>query len=391
MHLCTVNAEIYIDGNIGPSDFFSGENSFSLATLNEKLSEIGEVETLDVFINSGGGSVTEGFAIHDKLKSLPFTVNTIANGMVGSIATVIFQANTNGGKRRLFENSEFFVHNPIWIPSGPNAMEAKDLELLHEDLKKAQGKLVDFYSKVTGKSSEELSPILDRQTTLSPSEAIELGFADEVITSTINAFTKYKIAAYYPINNNKTETMSDVKKELSSIKKTMETILAKVGIKFQNKSLTTNAGEPIYYEGDGEIVVGTKVFKDEAMTEALPSGDYEFENTIFVVVDGEVTEVKAKESIDALKAEIENLKSQLQEQIQAKEEKEAVIAETGTQVLALKAEIDKFQKTFVTGKGVDFGGSQFQGRKPEASEEKETPLQAVARKKREEREAREKK
>ena len=114
------SATLYINGYIGQQGFFD-EASFDLTTLNNFLDQHQDIEELNVFINSGGGSVTEGFAIHDRLMSLPFTVNTIVNGMCGSIATVIFQAGKKG-KRKMYANSEFFVHNPFWMPDAPNAM-----------------------------------------------------------------------------------------------------------------------------------------------------------------------------------------------------------------------------------------------------------------------------
>ena len=56
--------KIYINGYIGEAGFFDdASNSFSLNNLNTILDSIGEVDELNVYINSGGGSVTEGFAI----------------------------------------------------------------------------------------------------------------------------------------------------------------------------------------------------------------------------------------------------------------------------------------------------------------------------------------
>jgi len=184
--------KIYINGYIGEAGFFDdASNSFSLNNLNTTLDAIGEVDELNVYINSGGGSVTEGFAIYDRLSTLPCTVNTIVNGMCGSIATVIYQAGKKG-KRKMYANSEFFVHNPFWQPSAPDPMEAKDLALLQQDLQNAENKIKLFYVGVTGKTVDELTPLLDRQTTMSANEAIEFGFADEIVETNITAFTKYR-------------------------------------------------------------------------------------------------------------------------------------------------------------------------------------------------------
>ena len=264
------SATLYINGYIGQAGFFD-DASFDLKSLNAFIDENNGIEELNVFINSGGGSVTEGFAIHDRLMALPYTVNTIVNGMCGSIATVIFQAGKKG-KRKMYANSEFFVHNPFWMPDAPNAMEAKDLEALTEDLKRAENKIVNFYSTITGKSTEDLKPILDRQTTLTADEAIELGFADEIMGGEIKAFTKYKIAAYLNTNN-KTITMADateIKAELGLIKTFLATIKSKI---FKAAMTETVDGKVIHFDGS-TLTEGVAVFEDETMLTPLADGDY---------------------------------------------------------------------------------------------------------------------
>ena len=125
-------ADIYIDGFIGQGDFFT--EGYSLKRLREDISSLpADTKEINVHINSGGGDVTEGFAIYDYLNTLAYTVNTIAEGMVGSIATVIFQAGKKG-KRKMHANSEFFIHNPYWTPQSPEPMEASDAAQLAESL-----------------------------------------------------------------------------------------------------------------------------------------------------------------------------------------------------------------------------------------------------------------
>jgi ATP-dependent Clp endopeptidase proteolytic subunit ClpP len=286
--------KIYINGYIGEAGFFDDvSNSFSLTNLNAELDRIGKVDELNVYINSGGGSVTEGFAIYDRLMALDCPVNTIVNGMCGSIATVIFQAGRKG-KRMMFENSEFFVHNPFWQPSSPTPMEAKDLALLQEDLQNAENKIKSFYATVTGKSEDDLKPILDRQTTLSATEAIEYGFADEVYKTQISAYTKYRLVAY--LNNDKQTEMEnkELKAELGTIKGFMAKIVKAL---FKNAYTETVDGTKIYFDGT-MVTKDTPVFSDEAMTTPLPDGDYTLDSIILTVVNGIVTEVTEPQPAD---------------------------------------------------------------------------------------------
>ena len=112
-----MNGEIYIDGYIGQGGFF--EDGVSAKWVREQVKSFGsELKQLSIKINSGGGDVIEGFAIYDYLNTIKksgVTVNTEGIGIVGSIATVIFQA---GDERMLHPNTEFFIHNPYVTPFG---------------------------------------------------------------------------------------------------------------------------------------------------------------------------------------------------------------------------------------------------------------------------------
>ena len=374
--------KIYINGYIGEAGFFDdASNSFSLNNLNTILDSIGEVDELNVYINSGGGSVTEGFAIYDRLSTLPCTVNTIVNGMCGSIATVIYQAGKKG-KRKMYENSEFFVHNPFWQPSAPYPMEAKDLAFLQQDLQNAENKIKLFYVGVTGKTVDELTPLLDRQTTMSANEAIEFGFADEIVETNITAFTKYRLVAYIN-NNNKTTEMDnkEIKAEIGGIKGLLNKISKAL---FKNAYTETLDGMKIYFEGT-MVMKDTPVFEDEAMTIPLKDGDYTLDSMVITVVGGVVTVVSdvqpAQDNTELAQAnaKIAELEAQLAEKTNLVAEKETVLNETKEEFLALAKKVEKFEATFVTGQNFQANGGQSQG-KQEPTESTETPTQIAARK-----------
>lgn len=373
------SATLYINGYIGQAGFFD-DASFDLKSLNAFIDENKGIDELNVFINSGGGSVTEGFAIHDRLMALPYTVNTIVNGMCGSIATVIFQAGKKG-KRKMYANSEFFVHNPFWMPDAPNAMEAKDLEALTEDLKRAENKIVNFYSTITGKSTEDLKPILDRQTTLTADEAIELGFADEIMGGEIKAFTKYKIAAYLNTNN-KTITMTDateIKAELGLIKTFLATIKSKLN--FKAAMTETVDKKAIYFDGS-TLTEGVAVFEDETMLTPLADGDYTIDVATYTVVGGVVTAVKEVEVEDAklkeANATIEDLKAQLAAKDAIVNEKETLVNETKEEIVALATKVKSFEAMLVT--GGNFKADAGQNNKGKTDEPKLSAMEQVAKK-----------
>lgn len=379
-----MKADLYINGYIGEMfDLFGESNNFSMNKLNDFLANLSsDVTELDVHINSGGGLVTEGFAIHDKLVNTGLTINTIVEGMCGSIATVIAQAGKNGS-RKMFQNSEYFIHNPLWIPSAPDAHTADDLEKLTSELKRNEVKLVDFYAKVTGADKLVLSEKMKVETTLSSTEAKELGFIDEIISTDIQAFVRYRIAAaVQPITKQKTDnTMATtLKAEFAALAEKLTNDFKNIlKGKIVNETTKTSEGVDIYFEG--ELMVGTKVFLDESMTTPAPNGVHTVGTKLFTVVDGVVTEeteveaTKTDAEVAAAKiAELEANNAAKEAELQAvKAEKETLIAN----VAKLQTEFVNFQNKIVTGGENIFNVSPDDNKAPKGNEKKDWRSQVI--------------
>lgn len=388
-----MKAELNIDGYIGPEDFFTmmeGGSSFNLKKLNDFISSLDpEVDELDVLINSGGGLVNEGFAIHDRLKSLGKKINTIVLGQCGSIATIIHQANANGGLRKMYENSDYFIHNPFVHFMEP--VDAEGARALSEELQKCQDKILDFYHDVTGMKKSELKKRMDEATSLSAAEARKLGFVDEVIETVISDQKRYAIAAYI---THKSNSMLDIKKMFADFKNEMtETIKAIVKpADIKNDSSTTDDGTVIYY--DGELKVGTKCFIDAEMQKPLDNGTYKVDGTSYVVVDGAVTEVMPmmEDKTEALKKENLELQAKVTELTEAARvanEKVTEVQNTLTEKVAsieteVNAKIENFRKNFFTGDKLKPEFTQnFRDDNAPPADEKLTPVQIAAKRRKE--------
>ena len=369
--------KIFIEGVIG--------RDYTPAMLDAQIDNLGNVDALDVYINSGGGYTVDGYAIQDRLASLPYPVNTIANGMVASIATVIFQApktQNKGGKRLLYKNSEPFIHNPHWQPDeNSNPIESKDARDLYDNLVKEETKLNNFYSTVTNIESEKIQAIMNDAKTLTPQQFIDLGFADEIIGTDIQAFTKYRLVAYIN-NNNKNSEMEnkELKAEIGGIKGLLNKISKAL---FKNAYTETVDGMKIYFEGT-MVMKDTPVFSDEAMSTPLPDGDYTLDSMVITVVGGVVTvvsEVQPAEGNTDLanaNAKIAELEAKLAEKDALVAEKEGVINATQNDIVALATKVKSFEALIVTGANFQANGGQAQG-KAEPTESTETPMQKVAR------------
>lgn len=140
--------------------------------LSKKLEEMTNVSTIDVYINSYGGEVAEGLAIYNALKRHKAKIRTHVDGFACSIASVIFMA---GDERIMPDTSLLMIHNPWTWATG----NAKELRKQAKDLEKIGECSINAYLERVNISKDELTELLDNETWISPSEAIDMCFATE--------------------------------------------------------------------------------------------------------------------------------------------------------------------------------------------------------------------
>lgn len=157
------------------------------AAFLRELKALGDVETIDVLINSPGGSVFDGLAIYNALRQHKATVNVTVMGVAASAASFIAMA---GDKITMPENAFLMVHNAMGGVFG-NAQEIRDWA---DTLDKIGASLIGIYVARTGKSEADVKALLDAETWMTAKEALDLGFADEVIA-------EMKIAASFDLES----------------------------------------------------------------------------------------------------------------------------------------------------------------------------------------------
>ena len=160
------NGEIYIYDEIG----FWG---ITAKDFIDALKALGEVETIDLFINSPGGDVFAGTAIYNALKRHDARVTVYVDGLAASAASLVAMA---GDEVVMPENSMMMVHNPSGLVIGT----AEDMEKMADTLGKIKSGLVAAYVARSGLSDEEVEEIMSAETWLTAADAVELGFADRV-------------------------------------------------------------------------------------------------------------------------------------------------------------------------------------------------------------------
>ena len=131
---------------------------------------------IQFYINSPGGSVTDGMAIYDTMQYIKCDVSTICIGMAASMGAFLLSSGTKG-KRLALPNAEIMIHQPSAGTQGQitdMAIHLKRLEIIKQRMNK-------ILSGNTGKSLEEVTAACERDNFMSAEEAKDFGLVDKVI------------------------------------------------------------------------------------------------------------------------------------------------------------------------------------------------------------------
>ena len=128
-----------------------------------------------MYINSPGGVVTAGMAIHDTMQYIRPRVGTVCIGQAASMGSFLLAAG-EPGMRVALTNARVMVHQP----SGGARGMASDIEIQAKEILRIRKRMNDLYVKYTGKPLKEIEKALDRDTFLEADEAKTFGIVDHV-------------------------------------------------------------------------------------------------------------------------------------------------------------------------------------------------------------------
>ena len=163
--------ELMLYGDI--SDFTWYGDEVTPKQFKKDLDALGEIKNLDIYINSGGGDVFAGQAIHSMLKRHTAYKTVYVDGLAASIASVIAMA---GDKIVMPANAMMMIHKAWTIAMG----NANQFRKMADDMDKIDESIVSVYTSKTGKEAEEIAALLDAETWLTAEDAVAEGFADEI-------------------------------------------------------------------------------------------------------------------------------------------------------------------------------------------------------------------
>lgn len=150
-----------------------GEWGVTSRQFKRDLDSFGSVNTINVNINSIGGSVIEGNAIYNILKSHKAFVDATIQGVALSMGSAIAMAADN---LRMAENSLMMIHNPYGVAMG----DSDELRKQADVIDKMKDTIIKAYVNKTGMDEETISSMMDEETWMNAEEAKEFGFIDEI-------------------------------------------------------------------------------------------------------------------------------------------------------------------------------------------------------------------
>lgn len=131
---------------------------------------------ISMYINSPGGVVTSGLSIYDTMEYIRPDVSTVCIGQAASMGSLLLTAGAEN-KRYCLPNARIMTHQP----SGGFQGQATDIEIHAKEIINLRSRLNNIYVKHSGKKIAEIEALMDRDTFLSPQDALKLGLIDEVV------------------------------------------------------------------------------------------------------------------------------------------------------------------------------------------------------------------
>jgi len=268
-------AEVYIFDEIG-------SHGVTAQKFIEEIKGLGD-RPINIRINSLGGDVFNGMAIHNVLKKRTYNTTVYIEGIAASIATIIA---LGADEVIMAENSLFMIHN-AW---GGVMGDAKEMRKSAATLEKISNELTEIYVKKTGLSYEAISEMMDNETWLSADEAYELGFVDSISDA-------MKIAAKYDVSKFKNITNEEIQNKFNN--------------NIKNKKMTNELKEwfnskveEIVAAVKSDVKVSKEVANDTEITVNLGDND-EIKNKIS---DFEAKNIELSEKITSLENELVSAK-----------------------------------------------------------------------------------
>ncbi len=137
-------------------------------------------KTIQMYINSPGGSIYAGLAILDTMQMIPNKISTVAVGVTASFGTVLLAGGAKG-QRYALPHATIHLHQPLGGAEG----QATDIEIMAREIGRLKRDLNKFFADVTGQPMEVIAHDTDRDFYMTAEEAVAYGLVDKVLTAPV--------------------------------------------------------------------------------------------------------------------------------------------------------------------------------------------------------------
>lgn len=211
------SAEIKVYGDIGDNFWKDEEDKSvtSVADLEKFLTENKNLATIDIYINSNGGSVFDGIAMYNMLKRHKAYKRVYIDGFACSIASVIAMV---GNKVVMPKTSMMMIHNPWTIAMG----NAEELRKIADDLDMMGDVIKNAYMSKVNIGEDKLSELMNAESFLTAEQCFEYGFCTQVGDETDGSVQAVETALnqYENLYANKLANLESIKNAIKSIDET---------------------------------------------------------------------------------------------------------------------------------------------------------------------------
>lgn len=223
-------AELFIYGEIG--GWWDGP------TTEDIVKEITALDASQIVvrINSPGGSVFDGVAIYNALAQHSAEIVVKIEGVAASIASVIAMA---GDKIMIGEAANIMIHKPWSFVVGDAAAMRKEAEVLDT----LEGGLIDIYAARTGIDTKHLSDWIGQETWFRGAQAVEEGFADEVIPAKTKKSNAARSQIYAMFKNAPADLLADAEEDEPTVRSFEQFLRNVVGLKANDAKLVVSASK----------------------------------------------------------------------------------------------------------------------------------------------------
>lgn len=267
-----------------------GVEGISFSDIDAFCASIPEDDNaIEIRLHCNGGSLTEGWAIYDKLRSTGKEITCTIEGTCASMATVILMAAPKE-RRRAYANAHILVHNPYICTQGANGMDADELQKVANDLKSEQERLVNLYVERCGCDKDTIQALMNEDKPIDAERAKELGIIGDII-----APMSAKAKEEFTTNNLSNMTETNVKTSL------LDRMLAKLGFKTLDEANVLDIVALELNTADGQVLtVEREEGQPQEGDKATPNGEFLMpDGTTIVVEEGVIVAVKSAETAPA--------------------------------------------------------------------------------------------